>query len=91
MSGYLRGDPSAWGAGGRLSGPGGVWDGRAPVGATSRTGAPTVGYGLGSFPGASRWVVPQRGSVSGMRKKVIPFPPRKAAPSRPVTQGSRIS
>src|ERR1039458_7222392 len=26
-----------------------------------------------------------------MRKKVIPFPPRKAAPSRPVTQGhSRI-
>src|ERR1039457_5762460 len=51
---------------GDFSGPGGVWDVRAPVGATSRTGAPTVGYGWGGFRGASRWVVPQRASVSGM-------------------------
>ena len=48
-----------------------------------------TGWAASTVPSAG-WFPTEVGSVSGMRKKVIPFPPRKAARSRPVTQGSRI-
>jgi hypothetical protein len=38
---------------GDFSGPGAALDGRAPVGATYRSCAHTLGYGFGGFGGAS--------------------------------------
>src|SRR5450759_2002630 len=48
-------------------------------------------YGFGCFSGGPRWLFQTEVVCHDMRKKVIPFPSRKVAPSRPVTQGhSRI-
>ena len=64
---------------------------RATVSATSGAGAPTVAMGLAASAVAPAGLFQTEVVCHDMRKKVIPFPSRKVAPSRPVTQGhSRI-
>jgi hypothetical protein len=64
---------------------------RATVSATSGTGAPTVAMRLAASAVAPAGWSQTEVVCHDMQKKVIPFSPRKAAPSRPVTpEQSRI-
>ena len=68
MPGCLGGSPSDWGRRwATFLDRGGVWDGMATVGATSRTCAHTVGYGFGSLGGASPLVPADPRSTAAVR------------------------